>query len=92
MPEAALSSGRRLRPGCVLLHADGVRPWVAVRVQDLTGDDLPMALVPMPIEQGDEIAVDGHPWPLEVVNLVWTPPGSKIAAIVEVRAAVLHPV
>jgi len=51
-----------------------------------------MALVPMPIEQGDEIAVDGHPWPLEVVNLVWTPPGSKIAAIVEVRAAVLHPV
>jgi hypothetical protein len=31
-------------------------------------------------------ASEAHPWPLEVVNLVWTPPGSKIAAIVEVRA------
>jgi hypothetical protein len=27
--------------------------------------------VPWPVELGDEIAVDGHPWPLGVVDLVW---------------------
>jgi hypothetical protein len=51
-----------------------------------------VALVPWPIELGDEIAVDGHSWPLEVVDLVWAPPGARVAAIVKVRAAVLHPV
>jgi hypothetical protein len=51
-----------------------------------------VALVPWPIELGDEIAVDGHSWPLEVVGLVWAPPGARVAAIVKVRAAVLHPV
>lgn len=51
-----------------------------------------MTLVPLPIELGDEITVEAHPWPPEVVNLVWTPPGAKIAAIVEVRPIVLYPV
>jgi hypothetical protein len=32
------------------------------------------------------------PWPLEVVDLVWTPSGAQVAAIVNVRATVLHPV
>jgi len=49
----------------------GVLPWVAVRVHDATGDDLGMALVPCPIELGDEIAVEDHPWPLEIVDVVW---------------------
>ena len=66
-------------------------PWVAVRVfHDTTAKDIGVALVPWPVELGDEITVEAHPWPLEVVNLVWTPPGSKIAAIVEVRPAVPH--
>jgi len=30
-----------------------VLPWGAVRVHDLTGDDLGMALVPMPIKLGN---------------------------------------
>jgi hypothetical protein len=30
--------------------------------------------------------------PLEVVDLVWAPPETRVAAIVKVRAAVLHPV
>jgi hypothetical protein len=66
-----------------------VLPWVAVRVfHDVTADDLGVA----PVELGDEIAVDGHPWPLEVVDLVWAPAGAKVAAIVNVRPAVLHAV
>ena len=68
-------------------------PGVAVRVfHDATADDLGVALVPWPVELGDEIAVDGHPWPLEVVDIVWAPAGAKVAAIVKVRPAVLHPV
>jgi hypothetical protein len=67
-------------------------PWVAVRVHSVTADDLGVALVPWPVELGDEIAVDGHPWPLEVVDLVWAPPGARVAALVKVRPAVLHTV
>ena len=71
--------------------------WVTRRrtntqADGVSADDLGIALVPWPVELGDEIAVDGHPWPLEVVDIVWTPPGAKVAAIVTVRAAVLHPV
>jgi hypothetical protein len=51
-----------------------------------------VALVPWPVELGDETAVDGHPWPLEVVDLVWAPDGAQVAAIVKLRAAVLHAV
>jgi hypothetical protein len=70
-----------------------VLPWVAVRVfNQVTADDLGVALVPWPVELGDEIAVDGHAWPLEVVDLMWAPPGARVAAVVKVRAAVLHPV
>jgi hypothetical protein len=76
----------------LLRHAVAVPPWIAVRVfNDITADDLGIAHVPSPIELGDEIAVEAHPMPLEVVDLVWAPPGAKVAAIVKVRAAVLHP-
>lgn len=72
-------------------HAVAVPPWVAVRVHhNVTADDLGVALVRWPIELGDEIAVDEHPWPLEVVDLVWAPAGARVAAIVKVRPAVLH--
>ena len=54
-------------------------PWVAVRVHTVTADDLGIALVPWPVELGDEIAVEGHPWPLEVVDIVWAPPGARVA-------------
>jgi hypothetical protein len=42
--------------------------------------------------RGDEVTVDGHPSPLEVVDVVWAPPRAKIAAIVKVRATALYPV
>jgi hypothetical protein len=68
-----------------------MQPWVAVRVlHDATADDLGIALVPSPVEIGDEIAVESDLWPLEVVNVVCAPAGAKVAAIVKVRAAVLH--
>jgi hypothetical protein len=77
----------------VLRHAVDVPPWVAVRVfNDVTADDFGVALVPWPVDLGDEIAVQGHPWPLEVVDIVWAPPGARVAALVKVRAAVLHAV
>jgi hypothetical protein len=77
----------------LLRHADGVLPWIAVRVfHDVIADDLGIALVPSPVELGDEIAVERHPWPLEVVDVVSAPPGAKVGAIVKVRAAVLHSV
>jgi len=40
----------------------------------VTADGLGVALVPWPVEPGDEITVEGQPWPLEVVDLVWAPP------------------
>ena len=67
-------------------------PSVAVRVHSVSADDLGVALVQLPVELGDEIAVDGQPWPLEVVDIVWAPPGAQVAALVKVRAAVLHTV
>ena len=75
-------------PCPVLRHAAPVLPWVAVRVHDVTGCDLGIAPVPWPVELGDEITVDGHPWPVEIVDLVW----AQVAALVKVRAAVLHAV
>ena len=57
----------------------------------MTGDDLGTVLVPLPIELGDEIAVERHPWPLEVVGIVWAPPGRRLR-LSKVRPAVLHPV
>jgi hypothetical protein len=65
----------------------GCRPGV----HDVTADDLGVALVPWPVELGDEIAVEGNPWPLEVVDLVWTPPGARVAAIVKVRPSLTRP-
>jgi hypothetical protein len=50
-----------------------------------------VSLVPWPVEIGDEVTVEAHPWPVEVVDLVWAPAGAKVAALVKVRPAVLHP-
>jgi hypothetical protein len=44
------------------------------------------------VELGDEIAVDGHSWPVEVVDIVWAPPRAQVAPLVKVRPVVLHPV
>jgi hypothetical protein len=38
------------------------------------------------------IAVEGHPWPVEVIDIVWAPAGAQVGALVKVRPAVLHPV
>jgi hypothetical protein len=59
---------------------------------DTTGDDLGVALVPLPVEIGDELALPDHPWPLEIVTVVPASVGAKVAALVEVRPAVLHTV
>ena len=82
----------RLAWSGALRNAVFVPPWIAVRVHSVNADDLGIALVPWPVELGDEIAVERHPWPLEVVDIVWAPPGAKVAALVKVRAAVLHTV
>ena len=62
-----------------------------VRVFDNTTDnDLGLAHVPLPVEPGDALAVRAHVWPFEVVEVVPTPAGSIVAAIVKVRMAVPH--
>jgi hypothetical protein len=66
--------------------------WVTVRVHDSTGDDLGVALVPMPVEPGDELALVDYVWPFEIVAVVPAPVGAKVAALVKVRPAVLHSV
>jgi len=63
--------------------------WVTVRVFGTTGDDLGVALVPLPVELGDELTLPDHPWPFEIVALVEAPVGAKVAALVEVRPALL---
>jgi hypothetical protein len=66
--------------------------WVTVRVHDTTGDDLGVALVPLPVEPGDELGLPDHPWPFEIVAVAPAPVGAKVAAMVDVRPAVLHTV
>jgi len=62
--------------------------------RDASGERLGVALVPWPVELGDEITLgdDAWPWPFEIIDVVWAPAGAKVAAIVKVRPAVLHPV
>jgi hypothetical protein len=67
-----------------------VQIGVPVRGHDEEGEDLGIAHVLLPIELGDEIAVEGHAWPVEIVDLAWAPAGARVAAIVKVRPAVLH--
>jgi hypothetical protein len=69
-----------------------VDAWVSVRVYDTTGDDLGVALVPMPVEPGDELALADYGLPFEIVAVVPAPVGAKVAALVKVRPAVLHTV
>lgn len=76
----------------ILRHAVAVLPWVAVRVHDFTGDNLGMAVVPWPIEAWRRDHRPGIPCPVEIVDVVWAPAGARVAAIVKVRPAVLHPV
>ena len=68
----------------------GMNIGVPVRVYDAaTGEDLGIAHVPLPLELGDELALEGNPRPLEVVALVEMRRGAKVAALVKVRDAVL---
>src|SRR5262245_25619722 len=80
---------RRLVKGTCVVQS-GMNIGVPVRVFDAaTGEDLGIAHVPLPVERGDELAVEGHPVPLEVVALVKMRAGAKIAAMVKVRHAAL---
>ena len=56
---------------------------VPVRLHGLDGDDLGVAHIPMPIEPGDLIATIESTY--RVVDVVTSPPGSLIAALVKVR-------
>jgi hypothetical protein len=66
--------------------------WVTVRMHDTTGHDLGVALVPMPIQPGDELALADYVWPFEITAVVPAPVRAKVAALVKVRPAVLHTV
>lgn len=55
-------------------------------------DDLGVALVPGLSSWATRSPSTGHAWPLEVVDLVVGASGARVAAIVKVRAAVLHSV
>lgn len=69
-PARTTVTGREMR------HAVAVPPWIAVRVfNDVTADE-GVALVPSPVELGDEIAVEAHPWPLEIVDVISAPSGA----------------
>jgi hypothetical protein len=63
-----------------------------VRVHDEEGDDLGIAHVTLPIEIGDEIALQDDPLPFVIVDVVLAPPGAKVPALVKVDRAVLHAV
>jgi hypothetical protein len=64
---------------------------VPVRVFDTaTVDDLGVVRVPVPVEPGDALAVEGYASPLEVVEVVETSPGAAVAALVKVRPARRH--
>jgi hypothetical protein len=56
---------------------------VPVRLHGLDGDDVGIAHVPMPIEVGDLVATIDSIY--RVVDVVTSPPGSPIAALVKVR-------
>jgi hypothetical protein len=65
---------------------------VPVRVFDAaTTDDLGIVHVPPPVEVGDRLSVEDHPLPLEVVDVISTPVGAKVAALVKVRPTASHP-
>ena len=57
--------------------------WVCVRVHDATGDDLGVALVPMPVGPGDELTLADYVWPFEIIDVVPAPVGAKVAALVK---------
>jgi hypothetical protein len=72
--------------------SNSMQPGVPVRVFDSeTTDDLGIVHMPLPIEVGDRLAIEDHPGPLEVVNVIATRAGAKVAALVEARPALSHP-
>lgn len=65
-----------------------MQPGVPVRVYEAaTADDLGIAHVPLPVEIGDELMVEGRPLPFVIVDRVDTPVGAVVAAIVGVERA-----
>lgn len=65
-----------------------MQPGVPVRVYDATtAHDLGIAHVPLPVEIGDELTVEGQLWPFVIVDLVDTPVDAAVAAIVGVERA-----
>jgi hypothetical protein len=56
---------------------------VPVRLHALDGEDVGLAHVPIPIEPGDMIATADTAY--RVVDVVISPPGSLIAALVKVK-------
>jgi hypothetical protein len=95
MTGALLANGREGRPTARAVAGDGHLDWrtyeVLVRFGEVPRGTARVSLVPWPVEIGDEVTVEAHPWPVEVVDLVWAPAGAKVAALVKVRPAVLHP-
>jgi hypothetical protein len=61
---------------------------VAVRLRALDGEDIGIAHIPMPIATGDMVAtIDGT---YRIVDIVISPAGSLIAAMVKVKPVRLH--
>ena len=52
-------------------------------------DDLGIVHMPLPVEVGDRLAVEDHPRPYEVVDIIQTRVGSQVAALVSVRLSEL---
>jgi hypothetical protein len=52
-----------------------------------TVEELGVVHAPLPVEVGDTLALDDHPWPLEVVDVIPTRGGARVAALVMVRPA-----
>ena len=57
-----------------------------VRVFDAaTIDDLGIVFVPLLVEVGDSLAIEDHPMPYEVVDVIPTREGAQVAALVAAR-------
>ena len=58
------------------------------RLHDLSGDDRGIAHLPTPITVGDLVATEHHEF--RVVDIIISPPGSPIGALVKVQPTHLH--
>jgi hypothetical protein len=66
-------------------------PGVLVRVHDEEYAELGFAHIPLPIEIGDQVALADDPLPFVVADVVFSPPGAEVAALVKVERAAPHP-